>query len=200
MQVGRARTRHGAVGVRACTPPKTFSIPTAKETHDVVHQGTSQLAGYQHPDDRVTVPELSPVRMLVTPLLTIPHAYRCAPWPTQWLGCTGGGGRSTQSRTAGPGAPGSMCSPRSLRLSVGLPPSEVRPPVEGVSPSSSEFLFRLCSLPTPRHFETKAIPQQQCSARAAPAMCWVEMCFQASRSSEIHRSLGFLESEVRYLL
>ena len=94
VQVGRARTRHGAVGVRACTPPKTFSIPTAKETHDVDQTGSSQLPGRQHPDDRVTVPELSPVRMLVTPLLTVPHAYRCAPWPTQWLGCTIGGGRS----------------------------------------------------------------------------------------------------------
>ena len=37
-------------------------------------------------------------------------------------------------------APPAACvSPRSLRLSLGLPPSEVRPPVEGVSPSSSEF-------------------------------------------------------------
>ena len=159
VQAGRARTRHGAVGVRACTPPKTF-IPTAKETHDVVHQGTSQLAGYQHPDDRVTVPELSPVR-----IRTGVHRGQLNGWGAQ-------AERDGIPRVELPGlAPPAACvSPRSLRLSVGLPPSEVRPPVEGVSPSSSEFLFCLCSLPTPRHFETKAIPQQQCSARAAPAM------------------------------
>ena len=94
VQVGRARTRHGAVGVRACTPPKTFFIPTAKYREMSTRQGRASCRdGSTRALHGSRVPELSPVRMPVTPLMTVPHAYRCAPWPTQWLGCTIGGGR-----------------------------------------------------------------------------------------------------------
>ena len=148
-------------------PPKLFShlLPNPQRIIST-RQASSQLAGYQHLRSRTlsgTHACHSPIdNPACVPVCTVANSM-AGVHKRFWEG-------APKVELPGLAPPAAYVSPRSLRLSVGLPPSEVRPPVEGVSLSSSEFLFRLCSLPTPRHFETKAIPQQQCSARAAPAM------------------------------
>ena len=78
-----------------------------------------------------------------------------------------------------------MCSPRSLRLSLGLPPSEVRPPVEGVSPSCSDFVFFLALLPTPRQFAKKQSPNKVRHV-PPPQFGKIETGFQAIRYHEMY--------------